>query len=368
MINNVQVLRAIAAILVVFFHLAELVPEAQGLWYVPSGACGVDIFFVISGFVIAYSTGLKQGAGRFWVHRLIRVCPPYYLFVMAIIGVWLIAPHLIKTTTVDLESIVGTFAFIPYVKSEGRIMPILFVGWTLGYEMFFYTIFAIAMALSHRHRVLLASGAVIALTILGTQVDGLAHGPALYAFTRPIMLEFVIGMAVGANYPAIAKVVERHGVAPFAAILLVGSATLWVTAAINWGVAPILPDTRGFVRFGLPAAAIVLGGIGLDVAGYRVRNRLALLIGASSYALYLSHPFVAIAAGKTASYLGLSFGGRLAMMMLASVIAIICSIIFYQLVEKRMVRSLNRFVFDRRARQSVPQPVIPPEFRPRETR
>ena len=96
MLFNVQVLRAIAALLVVHAHASG--PSGLGLkWF--GGTSGVDLFFVISGFIIAYVT--SQDASQFMKRRLLRIVPIYWASTLALYTVAIVLPHLIRTTSSD---------------------------------------------------------------------------------------------------------------------------------------------------------------------------------------------------------------------------------------------------------------------------
>src|SRR5580698_4620797 len=148
---GIQMLRGLAALMVVFHHAtqwwADYVDQVNSHYAWGSGASGVDIFFVISGFVMAVSTIGREHkthpARSFLERRLIRVAPLYWLATALILAKTLIVnshpelgngPHASATS---LSYIFSSFLFIPYRNSVGTIQPLLLVGWTLSYEMFF---------------------------------------------------------------------------------------------------------------------------------------------------------------------------------------------------------------------------------------
>src|SRR6185437_14170487 len=134
-LDNIQALRAIAALLVVFVHLA--VPVAA-LGVAPFGAGGVDLFFVISGFIMVYTTvGRPISGAEFLGRRIVRIVPLYWLLTLAVFGIALIAPTLLQFTTASWGQLLKSLFFIPFAKANGDVQPVLFLGWTLNYEMFF---------------------------------------------------------------------------------------------------------------------------------------------------------------------------------------------------------------------------------------
>ena len=96
--------------------------------------------------------------------------------------------------------------FVPFEKSAGRIYPVYFLGWTLNYEMFFYALFLGAIFLCARQRVLLCSVAILAVVSAGA-IAGAApqSNLAFYVFSRPIMLDFVLGMVIGQFLPILSR-------------------------------------------------------------------------------------------------------------------------------------------------------------------
>lgn len=267
---NVQVVRAAAAMLVVLVHASDLLPE------VPTGGlghAGVDLFFVISGFVMVEATrGRSMTPARFFQRRLIRVAPLYWLMTLVVFALAVAAPSLLKSTVADPVALAKSLAFIPYAKGSGLTEPMLFVGWTLNYEMFFYLLFATGL--------MFGGAQVVAIALVGLCLARpLASGPVGLFYTDPIILEFGYGMAVAAIY---ARLSPSRAVA--ACVLGLGILTLLL--------APQLHLHRA-LRFGIPAAAIVLGSVWLEKAGAPCRSWAILAVGETSYALYLSHPFVA---------------------------------------------------------------------------
>lgn len=149
-LESIQIVRGIAVIAVVFFHCQQFsVDLAQALslrapilWVYSKqeaiGSFGVDIFFVISGFVMSYITYKNHNKNYFWTFikkRFIRVAPLYWLFTLIMILLLITFPNNYYSK-VDLKSIVYSFLFIPFIPTNFQSSPILPVGWTLNYEIF----------------------------------------------------------------------------------------------------------------------------------------------------------------------------------------------------------------------------------------
>ncbi|EEA03772.1 acyltransferase 3 [Burkholderia sp. H160] len=284
--ESIQVLRALAALGVVAFHAdgnvslygwaSHLFPHASRY-----GELGVDVFFVISGFVIALvSHGEPRGfeaARKFIAARIARIVPLYWvlttLFILLLATVpSVFVPWTFGSARLSLWHALSSFLFLPSLNGSGPIAPMLNVGWTLNYEAWFYVVFAAAMSVTTRPLVVVAA-------FLGfTSLLRLSHGtgvPFLF-YTDPIVLEFVAGSFLGA-YLAKGKRI------PLVAALTV----LLGVIAIRKVYAPTLTDDNRFIVFGLPAFAIVFVALALES---RIRwSTLLGKLGDASYSLYLTH-------------------------------------------------------------------------------
>src|SRR3954454_10421191 len=196
MLVHIQILRFVAAVAVVAFHVLGVAPDGyqvaeSAISFVLSyGGRGVDLFFVISGFIIFYAThdgGLKPA--EFLRRRVIRIVPLYFVVIFALTMLAITLPATFGTPEwYTPRHILKSLAFIAF--SDGD-MPVVYVGWSLEYEMYFYLATALLMALT---RDVWRNIAVIfsALAILG-QIPGIA--PALgntAFFADPMILEFVL--------------------------------------------------------------------------------------------------------------------------------------------------------------------------------
>jgi peptidoglycan/LPS O-acetylase OafA/YrhL len=139
-IKSIQILRAIAALGVVYTHCAT-----GGFNIKNTGAWGVDIFFIISGFIIAYI--VSKDTKNFMIKRIFRVVPLYFIATFLVIIVAVIFPDLVHSTRISSERIIKSLFFIPYKDEFKESVPILGQGWTLRFEMFFYLTMAICIFL-----------------------------------------------------------------------------------------------------------------------------------------------------------------------------------------------------------------------------
>jgi len=285
-LDGLQGLRFVAAMLVVVMHSTESVHGRGGDvagWSI--GSFGVDIFFVISGFVMALTAPLAAGAWRsrvaaaveFMRRRILRVVPLYWAYTLLKLILVLAIPAAALRTRPELGHIVTSFLFLPGMDPTGVIMPFMPVGWTLNYEMFFYAVFAIAIALA-APRIIFCMAAFAALIALANLFPGTT---ALRFYGNAFVFEFVWGMLLaylwwrGLRLPAWAAV---GAVAVGAYLVLVHGLPAGSVRFLTWGAC---------------AALIVYGVVSLESSlhAFRFLPQLRFL-GDSSYSLYLSHTFV----------------------------------------------------------------------------
>jgi peptidoglycan/LPS O-acetylase OafA/YrhL len=327
----VQILRFIAAAGVLISHTADLlIPRDSPIWNV-EWTSGVDIFFVISGFIMAYLTigcfGDARAAGSFLARRAIRIAPPYWFFTTLMVGAVLVFPSHVQHSSVTAPQLVTSYGFVPWPRADGLLNPILSQGWTLNYEAFFYLAFALAM-LSRRGLLWLAC--LFALLAA-------AHPwipPRLFVlrfWSNPIILEFLAGIGLG-------LVFARGRRLPFwASALLCGAALILFAAPARVQLGGV---NRAFTR-GVPAALLAAGFIlGPEPDRPGAVRRALVRLGDASYTLYLSHTLTINAvillwrkAGVGLPWVGLCVG-------MAAAIAI--ALLLYQWLERPMTEMLQR--------------------------
>jgi exopolysaccharide production protein ExoZ len=340
---SIQYLRGFAAASVLVYHtLLEVVPTgAKEPFYLYGLAFGVDIFFVVSGFIMwATTQGGRQRPLAFLQARIVRIVPLYWLALAAFLGVlWAgLGANGGSAALPPPGEVLRAYLFIPYIDSlTGLNSPFYTLGWTLSYEMFFYLVFAIALACRPRALRFALVAAVLGTLVLARPFVG-AEGPILFRVTSPLLLEFLAGMAIAASWrrlalPALAAVGLLASAAAFMAFLSSGHVEAWPRA----------------VYFGLPAALIVLGTVALEGRLARRPVRPLLLLGDASYSLYLSHGIVlrlmfAALGSLAAAWPALAFAAALAVELLLGVAC-------YRRVEQPLLRLLRP-----RARRAAPLP------------
>ena len=286
-----QDLRALAALAVTLSHIMGDIayhggPSLFSRYY--AGAAGVDLFFVISGFVMVYASSdlfaARGGPAIFLGRRLARIVPLYWVAtgVYALVqigqGKWgVVRPDLVLTSLV----------FWPYADAEGLHLPIYGIGWTLDCEMFFYLVFALGLPFRRRLGVPLVAGGLLGLVLLGSLVS---LPQPLRFLANPILIDFLLGMGLGTLHLAGWRLTPRLALA---AVLL--AAALFAAATLaGFNAVPNVPDRfPRWIAWGIPAALLFAGTVLRGGRAAAPRPAL-LLLGDASYALYLLHPLVII--------------------------------------------------------------------------
>jgi exopolysaccharide production protein ExoZ len=338
MLNNVQVLRAIAACFVLAAHTFQGLdkPHVTGTW--GFGVYGVDLFFVISGFVMVYTTSRKPVTpAAFFANRVIRIVPLYWALTFLVYALVIAAPSLFKATSSNPVELLKSLFFVAFEKSNGLVHPTLFLGWTLNYEMFFYALFAAGLTIrSVKARVLTICAVLALLALISSALP--ADAPVARFYTSSLMLEFGYGMLIGLAY-------ERIGTKPSS--LAVGV----VLIAIGFAFLVLGPRDSEDLRFltaGLPAAAVVWGAIAMEARGWRITSPALLLLGAASYSLYLTHMFPVGAIEYIAGRIGLDQGWLVPVIaVLSFAVAIATGIAVHLVLERPADRALRRRVRSR---------------------
>lgn len=325
---SVQCLRGFAAMIVVFFHCF---PQLERMGYAGnqhiSLSSGVDIFFIISGFIMLVSArrSPSRGPGAFLLNRVIRILPIYWILTSVFVAVALFAPQLMSSSRFDLTHVIKSYLMIPAMHPViPMYWPILIPGWTLNYEMFFYMIFALGLALvPDRGRALsLFVGAVItaiALLPLFVSLDGI---PAFY--TSSVILEFVFGMVAAELYIAGHRISAPVG----GVCMALGAGLLLLSDYVAF------PDIRG-LAFGIPALLIFTGAV---FAPWRPTGKVVELlrpVGDASYSIYLTHMITMSAMGQGwRRFIGGALpGNTILFIVVATAMCALGGFLFYRIVE-----------------------------------
>lgn len=269
-ITAIQLLRFLAAFGVVAIHC---VPSFE------AGAVGVDVFFVISGFIIVVASRNYFGAsGAPWTflrRRILRVVPLYWI---ATLGV--AAREMARGEPFGWGFLASSLFFVPHLnEAEGNFQPIVRVGWTLNFEMFFYVIFAAALLLPMRPA-LVAVAFTLTFLVLAPIFD--PASPFAFYWSGWLLLEFTFGMGVAWLYLSGARLPLLAGV-----LLVVLGATVILLFSDTGNDAY---SAHRVLVWGLPSALIVGAAAMTPWPSFGEAWRLTTnYLGDASYAVYLFH-------------------------------------------------------------------------------
>jgi exopolysaccharide production protein ExoZ len=268
---SIQHLRAVAALSVALFHACQWSQIDFSI-----GAAGVDLFFVISGFVMwTVTTGRDAGPLDFIRRRLIRVAPLYWLVTLALVAGALVFPQRFPDVEPRTDHVLLSLAFIQHMNPVGQPFPVLTPGWTLNYEAVFYLVFASCLVLPARRRI---AALTMALALLS--LAGFAWPPGYVMLLNPMFLQFLAGVWLAR--------LAQEGLLPERAVG-------WLLLALGLGLFLLLwlsaidPDLWRPMIWGVPATLVVAGAVSIEADGGWPRRGWMETLGDASYSLYLTH-------------------------------------------------------------------------------
>jgi exopolysaccharide production protein ExoZ len=338
-IGHLQQLRAIAALMVVLQHARF---PHYPLWKGDSfGLLGVDLFFVISGFVIYWVTRRETSFRRYLLRRIVRIVPLYWMLTLLMAATVLLVPQLFKQTVFDLSHFLQSLAFVPAFNPSrpNEIQPLLTPGWTLNYEFFFYLSFGLVFFLCGRlpSRLSLFTALFLALVIAG-EVFAPTNAVGL-TYTSPRLLEFLAGIWIGVWINSDAAIPGKFGALTF---LLAG----WLCLLFE----PLLFGWGAFLGAGM----VVLGAVSLERV-WRIKNRTMEFLGDASYSIYLTH-VLALGALRLAWLRVPALNGMpfepVAFMLVGIAVSACVGSLTYLAVERPVLQFLNKTVHQRKLRET----------------
>jgi len=330
---TIQYLRAVAAALIVFQHAMGI--PAFIYYTAHFGTVGVDLFFMISGFIMWTTTrDNARGPGAFWLARTIRIVPLYWLFTAAYVVAALVTPESFFNLKLDPAHIVKSFLFVPATHPNlGLAAPVLTLGWTLNYEAFFYLFFGFCLLIaSLRARFIVLAAIFCALVALGAWLQPTA--PILSSYLDPIMLEFLSGIILAILAPYLA----RCGVTLGALLIVIGVVWIGVVYAHEWALSRLISHA-------IPSIMAVTGALMLEPWARAHQSRIGLLLGDASYSIYLIHPFAQrVFLLAIIHTIGLSSINPTVYIFSAFFVAIVAGVICYLVLERRVLRIGRKIV------------------------
>lgn len=279
-LHALQYLRALAALVVVYSHACIQVPE-YNTHLMEFGSFGVDIFFVISGFIMLYISKPNHTPKAFIVNRIRRVAPLYWFFTLLMAVIFLIVPSVFANTELRVQALIQSLLFIPHFSAAhpGEVWPIVAPGWSLNYEMYFYALFALSLFMAQKLRLWFISAAILLVFVAAITIN--SDGPFNKFFSDDVVFEFIFGMLLAKAWLSGVRLPSSAG----AALFVIG---FFLLILHSQGLGLAAMNMPGMILHGLPSTMVVAGTLFIKLPA----NKLGLLLGDASYALYLSHIFV----------------------------------------------------------------------------
>lgn len=335
---SIQLLRAVACLLVLLHHARNPKPwmfdPLAGWNFTP----GVEIFFVISGFIM-YAAARDETPGEFVRRRVIRIAPLYWIATLTWMA-WLVLRDM---PVRDASHVWMSLAMIPHESPNhaGTIWPVLVPGWTLVFEMGFYALFAVGLAV--RRVVPVTTVAILVLVALGYVLE--PKDAVARAFTSPILLAFLAGVGIAWAH-ARASFAKAGPLAVAGGLVLLAHASPWANLPKIWVVAA--------------SAAVVAGSLAFEVQVRARRLKAMEAIGDASYAIYLFHTLVLAVVMWQGRKLPLEGWPQfLTLMALGMGLSVLAGLAVHRWVEKPMLKALLKF-----GRPKLPSPARTPAAAP----
>ncbi len=268
---SIQYLRAFAALMVLGYHVCRWAWRDFDI-----GAAGVDVFFVISGFILwTIAAERPVTPGRFLIRRAGRVVPLYWVLTLAVTAAAIAAPALFFDAKPSVSHVLKSLFFIPHLNEAGLPFPLISAGWSLNYEAIFYLIFAASLFAKPEHRFAWLAAGLIAVPVTGLLVHHL-----YYLGFNAMFLQFLAGAWLAKRRQA--KRLPRWGTGlAFVAFGIGGFIGVSYLDLFEAYFRPLL--------WGLPAFALVAGLVMIEDDRGLPQIGWLKLLGDASYSIYLTH-------------------------------------------------------------------------------
>lgn len=358
--NFIQGLRGLAALLVVLWHASRyLGPYGTGLGgklFLPAGTMGVDLFFIISGFIMYHTTRNSDGSAKycmaFLIKRFTRIFP---LWLIAVV-VYVASKHDLSFLT-DHDKLKWVVRSVFFIPAHNNLVPpanppvfsfpVLSVGWTLNYEMYFYLFFAVVMLFGRQRWVALGAWVTITLFILpavaspqfsfthAVDADSTQYFSRAYlnVITSPEILLFVAGVLIGGYFHSTNSTTTSQ-----TAYVLIALTTILALSqyAFQYRIG------HGMLQWGLSliplltAYAMASKQIDLSLPNWLV------YLGDLSFSLYVWHPAVQEGFDDIAARLALGkLSSGWAAMAITTIASIAIAALSHRYIERKLCEMLK---------------------------
>ena len=332
---SMQYLRAVAALGVVLFHCLG---DAGSEFHL--GAAGIHLFFTLSGFMM-WSIA-KDGRARplpFLLGRIRRIVPMYWIATAIAVASTYVVPGFFYQATTQISKIVKSLFFIPQLGVDGGVFPVLYQGWTLQYEIFFYLLFALCLLGPASFRIRLLCGLFAALAVTGTILE--PQSPIPHVYTDPICLEFAAGALV-AHYGW-----RLHSFRRAMCTAICGAMTFCLSDHYE----PVLGYAAPLM-LAATASTLIVGLLSLEDQGRMPHVGLFLLLGEASFSIYL---FQDLGFALVSQLIETS--KPLVVVTLSALGAVVTGVSIHWIVERPLIVLMKRLAGRHRA---VPPPLLLP--------
>jgi len=340
---NIQALRACAVLLVVFSHLVHIEKKYGHGGHVLSdfflyGVSGVDLFFVISGFVmIAVSQRKKSRTNAmpllFLYNRVTRIYPVYWFYCSLVLVVYLVRPEMVNSSQGNQVLI-----FESYLLWPQRLVPLLAVAWTLTHEMYFYIVFAV-MLWGPRRYIHLYLFIWLTIATAGNMIMGGQAAPVMKIIFHPLTLEFIAGCFVA--------LILFNGSTAYGRVFFFGGGALLMFNMLGCYLYFGRALPAGWYRvlfFGVPSALMVYGAVASEMRSAFRFPAWFTAVGDASYSIYLSHILVLSFLGRLWYRWGLpGLYDNICVLAIMLLIVLIFGHLSYKYLEKPVIRYFRRF-------------------------
>lgn len=336
--HTIQLLRFVAFFIVVVCHATFYTAErlVKGFYQYDSGYNGVVLFFIISGFVMVVSSEKLLLRDKAWqvfaVRRIVRIIPIYWMLTTYKLILMFFASNLMLHSHISLITGLKSYFFIPALNADGIFYPVVGVGWTLNLEMFFYLLFAIALAIRVRPVVFL-SLSFIPLFILSFYAR--TSWPDCRFYAQPLIINFILGILIAKlilNGLRLSKLISM--------VLLVTG--LFVIIIPNEFVLPLLRHNQLYYKLFVFTAAflVVYSAVSIEKHLKFQIPAWLMFLGGASYSLYLIHPLIAPLAPAIMKVLNLPFPWTAVCAAIS--LALAGGVLFYLFIERPLTKFLVR--------------------------
>ena len=358
-IDSIQVLRGIAAVIVAVYHLKYLATDIPAFsqtldFFFNSGAAGVILFFVISGFIMVYITGHKtfdpKDVLHFLIKRFVRIWPTYVL--ITLLFAFLTYRYQIGY---QASQIIRSILFIPLTDDNPPFYgyATLSVGWSLNYEIYFYFLVGISLLFTKYRWVVFFLLVTITLVVIPQlaghfTTDPIRHfnfgNPYINMITNPIIWNFVYGVVIGLLF--ITPLSNRFSSRIFSSFTLV----ITVTIIVVWQYLSGFFGGQGPLQWGIGSGLLFLAVLFYSSSRVIQFPQWLVRLGDISFSIYLLHLPVKLLIETIFQRVGYPlYGTGSAMFFLTMSMTIICSVLSHKYLELKFSSYVkNLFLPDRR--------------------